>query len=80
MSSVRHLLIAAVVLFAGSAQAVDYSQCEAMQKAAARLRNSRDIEADRAWKLSIAETPPKKFSFTEASAQCKEEIADPEDD
>ena len=38
MSSVARLLLLAFVLFAGSAQAVDYVKCEAIQKAYGRVR------------------------------------------
>lgn len=41
VSLVRRFLIAAVLLYAGSAQAVDYAQCEAMQRAVTRIEGSK---------------------------------------
>ena len=41
-------LTAALTLFASPAAAVDYVKCEAIQKAAARIRISRDSAADTA--------------------------------
>ena len=44
--AVRRLLIAAVVLIAGSANAVDYAKCEAMNSMASRLQVSLRQELD----------------------------------
>ena len=46
VSLMRRLLIAAVLLYAGSAQAIDYAQCEAMQRAVTRIEGSREEAID----------------------------------
>jgi len=46
LRNVRHLLIAACVLLSGSAYAVDYAKCEAMNSMASRLQISLRQELD----------------------------------
>ena len=71
----KRLLLLLPLLLTPAAQAVDYAQCEAMQKAVARMIYTRDEEASRARRESNArfENTPKK-GYIEVTAECREKF------
>ena len=71
----KRLLLLPILCLMPAAQAVDYAQCEAMQKAATRLKNSMEVEANRARQAVNNGTAgaPKK-SLHEIMMECAEEF------